>query len=121
MGRSELPVPVNEYLGSEHEVQIPDVDYLDVRNKHFFVYKKKKKYIYIYIYTHTHNKMKDGISIQINNKVRKQYEPTSRCERGQGISSTNQLSRTRTNSPAEFLLESGGHDISRTRVSLTFK
>ena len=120
MGRSELPVPVNEYLGSEHEVQIPDVDYLDVRNKHFFVYKKKKD-IYIYIYTHTHNKMKDGISIQINNKVRKQYEPTSRCERGQGISPANQLPRTRTKSSAKFLLESGRHDISRTRVSLTFE
>ena len=65
--------------------------------------------------------MKDGISIQINNKVRKQYELTSRCERGQGISSTNQLLCTWTNSSAEFLLESGGHDINRTRVSLTFK
>ena len=46
MGRLELPVLVNKYLEPEYKVQIPNVDYLDVRDKHFVVY----KYIYIYIY-----------------------------------------------------------------------
>ena len=45
MGRLELPVLVNKYLGPEYKVQIPNVDYPDVRDKHFVVY----KYIYIYI------------------------------------------------------------------------
>ena len=57
MGRSELPVPVNEYLRSEYKVQIPNVDYPDVRDKHFAVY---KKYIY------TYDKIKYGVSIQVN-------------------------------------------------------
>ena len=48
MGCSELSIPVNEYLRSKYKVQIPDVDYPDVQDKHFAVY-KKKKYIYIYI------------------------------------------------------------------------
>ena len=43
MGWSKLPVPVNKYLELEYKVQIPNVDYLDVRDKHFAIYKKKKK------------------------------------------------------------------------------
>ena len=46
MGRSELLVLVNEYLGLEYKVQIPNVDYSDVRDKHFADYKEK---IYICI------------------------------------------------------------------------
>ena len=46
MGCLELPVPMNNYLGPEYKVQIPNVDYPDVRDKYFAVY----KYIYIYIY-----------------------------------------------------------------------
>ena len=43
MGRLELPILVNKYLEPEYKVQIPNVDYPDVRDKHFVVY----KYIYI--------------------------------------------------------------------------
>ena len=57
MGRSELLVPVNEYLRSEYKVQIPNVDYPDVRDKHFAV---NKKYIY------TYDKIKYSVSIQVN-------------------------------------------------------
>ena len=58
IGRSELPVPVNKYLEPKYKVQIPNMDYPDVRDKNFTVY-KKKKYIYIYIY----NKVKYSVSI----------------------------------------------------------
>ena len=57
MGRLELPILVNKYLEPEYKVQIPNVDYLDVRDKHFVVY----KYIYIYIY-----KIKYGVNIQVS-------------------------------------------------------
>ena len=58
MGCSDLPFPMNKYLGPEYKVQVPDVDCPDVRDKHFVVYKKNNKYMY--------NKMKYGVSIQIN-------------------------------------------------------
>ena len=58
MGRLELLVPMNEYLELEYKVQIPKVDYPDIWDKHFAVYKKKKKCIYIYIYTHMTNNRK---------------------------------------------------------------
>ena len=51
---------MNKYLGPEYKVQIPNVDYLDVRDKHFVVY----KYIYIYIYIY--NKIKYGVNIQVS-------------------------------------------------------
>ena len=65
VGRSKLPVLMNEYLRSEYKVQIPDMDYPDVRNEHFAVCKKKNK-IYIYIYIYTYDKIRNYVSIQIN-------------------------------------------------------
>ena len=59
VGRSELPVPVNKYLGPEYKIQIPNVDFPEIRDKHFAVY---KIYIYIYIY----DKIKYGVDIQIS-------------------------------------------------------
>ena len=56
MGCSELPVLVNKYLRPKYKIQIHNVDYPDVRDKYFVVY-KKKKYIYIY------NKMKYDFNI----------------------------------------------------------
>ena len=53
---------MNKYLGPEYKVQIPNVDYPDVRDKYFAVY----KYIYIYIYIYIYNKMKYGVSIQVS-------------------------------------------------------
>ena len=47
VGRSELPALVNKYLGPEYKIQIPNVDFPEIRDKHFAVY---KIYIYIYIY-----------------------------------------------------------------------
>ena len=57
--------------------------------------------------------------LKVNESSR--YRPTSRGENGQGSSSANQLLLPWKSSPAEFLLESGGHDISRTHVSLVFR
>ena len=47
--------------------------------------------------------------------------PTSRDANAQGSSSVSQLSLTRTNSSAEFLLESAKHEMSRTLLSHVFK
>ena len=57
IGCLELPVLVNKYLRPEYKVQIPNVDYPDVRDKHFVIYKKEEVYIYI------NNKMKYNFSI----------------------------------------------------------
>ena len=40
MGCLELLIPMNKNLGPEYKVQVPDMDYLDVWDKHFAVYKK---------------------------------------------------------------------------------
>ena len=63
MGRSELLVPVNEYLGPKHKVQVLNMNCLDVWDKHFTIC-NKKTYIYIYIYAY--NEVRYGVSVQIN-------------------------------------------------------
>ena len=62
MGRSELPIPVNKYLELEYKVQIPNVDYPDVRDKHFAIYKKKNNNNNN---NNNNNKMKYNVSIQV--------------------------------------------------------
>ena len=47
----ELSVLMNVYLGPEYKIQVPNMNYPDIRDKNFIVYKKKKN-IYIYIYMH---------------------------------------------------------------------
>ena len=34
MGLSELPIPMNKYLGPEYEIQIPNMNYLEILGKH---------------------------------------------------------------------------------------
>ena len=40
MGCLELLVPMNIYLGSGYKIQVPDMDYSNVWDKYFVVYKK---------------------------------------------------------------------------------
>ena len=41
MGRSELPIPMNKYLGPEYKIQIPYMNYPKILGKHFAVHNKK--------------------------------------------------------------------------------
>ena len=65
VGRSELPVPVNDIL--DLSTKFKSLTWTTLTSgTNTFPSTKKKKYIYIYIHTHTYNKMKDGVNIQIN-------------------------------------------------------
>ena len=113
---------MNVNLGPIYKIQVPDVHCLDIQDKHFTLCKKN-------IYIHSYKKVRYNVSIQIDKtttsrktvKLEIGTNPLRAMREGGGIFLANQLPRTRTNSPAEFLFESGRHDISHTRVSLTFK
>ena len=105
---------MNEYFGPKHKIEVPYMHHSKVRVESFAVYNERTQQV-------NTGENKTIISKQKRKWVSVQYEPTSRGENGQGSSSVNQLPLTWTYSPAEFLLESSRHEISHTRISLTFK
>ena len=88
MGRSELPDLVNKYLGPKYKVQILNMDYPDVRDKHFAIYK-----IYNNNNNNNNNKMKYGVSIQVSKttvsgktvKLEINMNPLHAMRRGRGF------------------------------------
>ena len=87
----------------------------DIRFESFSFYSKSIKGS-VSIYTRKQSKR-----IKFKTNEGTGYRPTSRGESGQGSLSASQLTLTRTNSLAKFLLESGRHDISRIYISLVFR
>ena len=55
----ELSVLMNVYLRPEYKIQVPNMNYPDIRDKHFTLCKKN-------IYTHSYKKMRYNVSVQID-------------------------------------------------------